>query len=122
MAYTESFSSRDLRRLQERICAAQRSETPSEFEGFSGPRIQAGESGSSSQPFLLAMLGAPYASERLPYCASLASPAPTRPGVGAARGACQGRGATDEQIEKIIACCWFDLMSRLFESTRVEAE
>jgi alkylhydroperoxidase family enzyme len=59
MAYTGSLSPRGLQRL--RVCAAQRSETSSEFESFSGATIQVGESGSSSQPCLLAMLGAPYA-------------------------------------------------------------
>jgi 4-carboxymuconolactone decarboxylase len=59
MAYTGSPSSRDLQRL--RFWSAERSETPSEFEGFSGARIKLGAPGSSSRARALAMLGAPYA-------------------------------------------------------------
>jgi len=57
MTYTGSLSSRGLQRL--RVFAAQRSENPSEFEGFSDARIKLGEPGSSSQPYAVATLGAP---------------------------------------------------------------
>jgi hypothetical protein len=62
MAYTGSLSPRDLQGL--RVCAAQRSETSSEFESFSGARIQLADWGSSFLPCLLAVFGAPYARRR----------------------------------------------------------
>jgi hypothetical protein len=59
MAYTRSVSPRDLQEL--RLRAAQRSETPGEFEAGRARGIQVDESGSSFRPCLLAVLGAPYA-------------------------------------------------------------
>jgi hypothetical protein len=109
MAYTESLSPRDLK--GPRLSIAQRSETPSEFEDLSGARIHAGEPGSSCRPCLVAMLGTRSNYEWVQH-------------VTLARHA----GVTDEEIEKIasdeliITCCWFNLMSRFLESTRVELE